>query len=483
VVNGVKGRAAWPNLRRLEAVIDSPVFLPDGSVLDAQGYDPQTELLYQPNAAEVPMVPAKPTAEQVRTAIGRLHEVVHDFPFKEPCHRSAWVAAILTPLARFAFAGPSPLFLIDANVLGAGKSRLADVVSIIVDGREMARTPYSEKPEEMRKNITTVALSGDRLILFDDIKSQLGGQALDAVLTSTIWKDRLLGKNENPSISLNTTWYATGNNVGINGDTIRRICHIRLESPEEDPESRTGFLHADLMAWTKSHRPLILQAALTLLVAYHQAGRPNCNIPAWGSYEGWSALVRNTIVWAGLPDPGDTRRELKGEADAEAQIAAALILGWSAVDPFGMGVTTAQVLRNLAEPIDPDKGDLYAGVREAVNSWGGLRGLTPRGFGMRLNHLRGRVVGGQSLQRRLDSDATSLWMVGEAPKSGPDAGTTGTAGTNYSADPNRNGKSGYLDFNLNEPQTKPNSEAVGNSPGCPGSPGAEQKSSYEWEDF
>ena len=29
-----------------------------------------------------------------------------------------------------------------------------------------------------------------------------------------------------------------------------------------------------------------------------------------GSYEGWSNLVREAVVWCGLPDPGETRQEL-----------------------------------------------------------------------------------------------------------------------------------------------------------------------------
>ncbi len=44
---------------------------------------------------------------------------------------------------------------------------------------------------------------------------------------------------------------------------------------------------------------------LTILGAYVQAGRPSMNLRHWGSFEGWSDLVRGAVVFAGLPDPGD----------------------------------------------------------------------------------------------------------------------------------------------------------------------------------
>src|ERR1700722_13967316 len=67
---------------------------------------------------------------------------------------------------------------------------------------------------------------------------RFGSPALDAALTVTSWKDRLLGANRVVEAPMVATWYATGNNVGVATDTIRRICHIRLESSEERPEMR-----------------------------------------------------------------------------------------------------------------------------------------------------------------------------------------------------------------------------------------------------
>src|SRR4029078_7193213 len=99
----------------------------------------------------------------------------------------------VTPIARFALDGPAPLFLFDANIRGAGKGLAADASSLIAPGDILATASYSHDGAEMRKVITSVALAGDRAVLLDNIGGAFGLPSLDAALTSTKWKDRLLG--------------------------------------------------------------------------------------------------------------------------------------------------------------------------------------------------------------------------------------------------------------------------------------------------
>ncbi len=106
--------------------------------------------------------------------------------------------------------------------------------------------------------------------------------------------------------------------VVLLADTARRVCHIRLESPEENPENRSDLRHPNLEAYIRRRRGELLAAALTILVGYIRNGRPDQDLPAWGSFEGWSGLVRSAVVWAGLPDPAATRHELAEQADVTA---------------------------------------------------------------------------------------------------------------------------------------------------------------------
>src|SRR6516162_3650598 len=77
------------------------------------------------------------------------------------------------------------------------------------------------------------------------------------------------------------------------------------------------------------------------------AGRPDMQLPAWGSYEGWSALVRSAVVWVGLPDPGLTRVVLQDAADTPANCMAVIADCWERMDLERRGLTASEVVDRL----------------------------------------------------------------------------------------------------------------------------------------
>lgn len=404
LINAIECRGEWPGIRHLVSVSDAPVLRPDGTMWQQAGYDPVTGVLYQP-AAAFPPIAEDLGREDARAAADELREVVCDFRFECEEHRSAWLAGLLTPLARFAFSGPAPLFLIDANVRGAGKGLLAQCIGQIVLGREMPVSSYAHDSDEMRKRITSLAIAGDRMILLDNLEGMFGNDALDRALTSTRWKDRILGRSEDVELPLIAIWCATGNNVQVAADTARRLIHVRLDVLDENPESRTGFKHPNLLAWIAENRPRLLTRGLTLLAAYCRAGRPSQNLVPLGSFEGWSSVVREAIVWTGLPDPCLTRARLAAAADTTADALAQLITALEAC----FGPENGFVLSELITWLYPPQRDQAPQDEVAVLLRGALENLvgTPPGkaptakqIGNRLRHFRRRVISG----RYLDTD-------------------------------------------------------------------------------
>ena len=346
LVAAIDARGDWPGIRRLSGVSDGPVLRGDGSIWQAPGYDAQTGVLFESQMA-FPQVHPEVGIDDAVAALDDLLEVVCDFRFEVAEHQAAWLAGLLTPLARFAFAGPSPLFLIDANVRGAGKGLLAQTIGQIVLGREMPVSSYAHDSDEMRKRITAIAIAGDRMVLLDNLEGTFGNDALDRALTSTRWKDRVLGKSEEIDLPLLCIWYATGNNVSVAADAARRTIHIRLDVLEERPEERTGFRHPDLLGLDHPAPARLLAAGLTILSAYCRAGRPCALLTPYGSFEGWSALVREAVVWVGLPDPCLTRVKLAESADTTADSLGQLIAAWRAYDPLNTGVVVSEMLNQL----------------------------------------------------------------------------------------------------------------------------------------
>lgn len=348
LVSGVEARGEWPGIRHLTAISDAPILRPDGSVWQTPGYDERTGVLYEPPPGmSVPTIHPEVNEDDADAALHQLLEIVCDFRFESDDHRSAWVASLLTPLARFAFEGPAPLFLADANIRGAGKTLLFLINGIIVMGRQMPVSSYSHDSDEMRKKITAMAIAGDRMVLLDNLDGVFGNDTLDRALTSTRWNDRILGKSEQVDLPLLASWYATGNNVQVAADTTRRIIHVRLDVLEERPEDRTDFKHPDLIGWVKQERGPLLAAAMTILSAYIRAGRPKQNLTPFGSFEGWSGLVREALVWLGMPDPCATRVKLAESSDTTADTLTQILDAVEAYDHLGRGLVFSEVVQRL----------------------------------------------------------------------------------------------------------------------------------------
>lgn len=423
-VQALNCRGEYPGIRALDAVIESPVLLPDGLILDKPGYHRESRLLYEPSG-KFPEIPEQPLADDISIALDLLLDVVVDFPFFKNEHKAAWLAFLLTPLARHAFSGPVPLFLVDSNIRGSGKGLLCDITAMIGTGRNMPVMSNPRDDDEARKRITALAICGDPLINIDNIVNGLGSAALDAALTSTTWKDRILGKSEMVELPLWAVWSATGNNVILLADTARRVCHIRLNSKEENPEERQGFRYPNIRQHVHEHRHKLLAAALTILRGYCAAGRPDMKLKPWGSFEGWSDLVRAAVVWCGMPDPGLTRQELREQADEEASALRAILAGIQAMDPLKEGLTVSQMIEKAHKMSHKDSAAVIAWL-EAITTICDCRGRefpSVKSIGMKLKHLVGRVVDGRFLTKS-ERDHTSVWKVVSA-SGGDDSGNYG----------------------------------------------------------
>jgi hypothetical protein len=432
VVEGVATLGTWPGIRPIEGITETPTLRPDGSLIDEPGYDDETGLWLAPNG-EFPAIPERPTLDQAQEAVEVLYRLIADFPFAGEEHKAAWLAALLTPLARWAIDGPTPLFLFDANCPGTGKTKLCDIIAILATGRDMARGDYPEDQDEMQKMLLSVAMAGDRLILFDNVPTgfSIGGSALDRVLTARTMKGRVLGRSEmTPELPINVVFYATGNNLGLKGDSLRRVVPCRLETAEQRPEERQDFrlgrecacgCKGDLLAHVKRGRGPLVCAALTILRAYTVAGPPDQDLTPM-DYPAWCGLIRNAVRWATGVDPCQTRRELIAH-DEESNLFRGLLDGWKALcDAENQSaMTVAGALKALEK-----NSDTHSGLYAILLGWS-RDGRLPsaRSVGNHLNRIRGRNIDGRVLDCGF-SAGIRQWFV--RPASAPVLGATGATG-------------------------------------------------------
>lgn len=389
IVAAVSQLGDWPGVRRLIGIVETPALRPDGTILQEPGYDPKTAFFYDPRGARFPKVPDAPTREEAYAALCVLTEPFLDFPFATSAAAMVPVAAVLTLLARPAIEGNVPAILFEATTRGSGKTKLADVVSIIATGRLASKVTFPRTDDELEKLLGGYARRGAVVFTFDNISSDIpfGGAPIDKVLTSGGSVDlRILGKTQVPTFEWRAVVLGTGNNISFRGDTTRRVLVARLESPLENPEDREDFAHPDLLAWVATNRERLAVAGLTVLRAYAVAGRPRVDVKTWGSFESWSALVPRAIVWASgdaQADPQITRPTLDPCGDTEKTLLERLLA------VFPAGEWRAKDLLDAGRELD-----LAAVLEEVVP-------LTEKNRAGRLGyHLRawkGRVVGGLRL--------------------------------------------------------------------------------------
>jgi hypothetical protein len=319
----IVGRGHWFGIPTLKGIVTTPVYTQHG-VLQTPGYDIKSGVYYL-QTIDVPQVPERPSQADASKALARLKELVVDFPFLNDAHRSNWLAALLTLVGRHAIDGPVPLFMVNGNQAGIGKSLLVNLASTIAYGTNANNGPLSDDNEEVSKLLLSISMQGYGAYCFDNLKNgaDFGCPALDAVLTGRSVSGRILGQSRVVDAELDTVFFATGNRVSISkeSDSFRRVAIISLQSKSEDPKSRTDFkfgCDSALLNYALNHRAELLFDCLTVLQASKHAELPA--VKGWGSYSAFSNVIRRALVWLGEPDPMNSRDDVHMNNEDEEEL-------------------------------------------------------------------------------------------------------------------------------------------------------------------
>jgi hypothetical protein len=347
-------RPQWPGISLLNGIVTAPIVGYDGSITTHPGYHANARLYY---FASTPLdiTDTTPTKERVSEAVALLlDDMLADFPFVDRASRAHALAYILLPFVRLLINGPTPLHIIDAPKSGTGKTLLALVCSaLFVPGGAPVKTcPQTE--EEWAKVLTTFLIEGDSHILLDNAR-YLNYETLFGALTSPAWKDRVLGFSESVRIPIKLVWAATSNNLAGNDELNRRSIMIRMDAQVETPSERDGFHHPDIMGWIAQERPRLVSAALTIIRAWIDAGRPSYSGEngTIGSFENWIAVIGGILETAGVDGFLGNREEQKKQIDSEGDVWVGFITGW--YERFNTSRATTGQLIDLARPFLSDK--------------------------------------------------------------------------------------------------------------------------------
>ncbi|WP_457939827.1 hypothetical protein [Mesorhizobium sp. 10J20-29] len=401
-------RGAW-GLRVLRGIVEAPTMRPDGTILSQPGFDDLTGIYLDTGGVEFPPIPDQPTRSQALAALGKLKDVIKDFPFvlddqndplEESAYRSVALSAILTAVSRKALR-TAPGHGFDATSMATGKTLLCDTISMIATGRPASTISQGKNEEEFNKRLFSILLQGDPVITIDNIEQPVRSDEFCTVLTSETWQCRVLGISGNRTVMTNVLFLLNGNGLTFEGDIRTRVLICRMDSRVEDPGARR--FDRDLREWVPQHRAELVVAALTALRAFVVAGRPGLDkLPAFGRFEDWSDLVRGALVWLGEPDPCATRQDIDAH-DPEREALSALHRAWRDV----IGAKNLVTAKALIEAASPDllenvaDNDQKAAAAERLRD--ALEGISPRYsnpkvLGTYLSKYVGRIVDGYCIR-------------------------------------------------------------------------------------
>jgi hypothetical protein len=390
---------AW-GFPSLDCVTAAPILRPDGSILDAHGYDPATRMYYAPDPdLRVPAIAPNPSTDHIEVAVALINDAIGEFPYSDEASYANALAAMLTPIIRPAINAPTPLALLDAPQAGTGKSLLSDVIAIIATGRpgEMFSAPKDE--DEWRKVITTALLSGTSVVIFDNVTRPLSSGDLCSVLTATTWADRAMRTHVKISLPVKATFLASGNNIRLAGDMPRRCYRVRLDARCSTPFLRTGpepgksFRISDLKAWAHEHRGQLLAALLTLARAWYVAGQPKPSIKLLGSFESWTGAIGGILEYAGIKGFMENASAIYEEADDESREWEVLLIALHQEfhgGPFTVADFVERVTGSASASATTLKAALPGSLAEALERPGSLRKRLGHAFSARVDQRVGK---------------------------------------------------------------------------------------------
>jgi hypothetical protein len=394
IIRTLKDRKSRLHLPTLVGVFNCPSITVGGRLLTIPGFDRATGLLYDPRGFDFPPVPASPDRAMAEKALERVNYLLHTFKFVGANDRAVAQSLLFTAIARRGLPS-APLHALDATVAGSGKTMIVDIASILATGHEAIVVTQGRTVEEFEKRLSTALMKGSPLVAIDNCSQPLEGDLLCAALTQQVVGLRILGFTKDLETRCNALLTATGNNLVMLGELTRRGLIGRLDPEKERPE--LDEFDYNPIADAKENRGELVTAILTVLRAYHVAGRPGCPKPLQ-SFVDWSNTVRGALRWMDQGDPIVTMERLR-ESDPTLRGLEAVLTVWHQWF-HNVPMTAAAAVKDAIEmesddPHQPDgprhfkRRDLH----DALYQVAGRRGnIDTTALGNWLRHYKGRPV-------------------------------------------------------------------------------------------
>lgn len=403
------------SLPQLNAVVETPIIVPDGTCLDRRGYSGRYGLLVHVDQAEFPSRDFRGTLtpDDVDAAVACLRSLLRGFPFDGPASESVAIAALMTAVLRPGLL-LAPGFVISATAPGTGKTLLTTMLGVLATGRDPGMLAWPDDEIELRKSLLAALCGGGPILAIDNVNGTVRSDALCMLLTATRFRQRRLGLNEEVEVPTRVLITLNGNNCCLSGDLVRRFLICHLDAGVEHPEHRR--FEFDPLKRLRTDRAEYVRAVLNLTRAY-LSDRRTVKLPQplspFAGFDEWSRLVREPMVYAGLPDPLATQ-ERAADLDPDRQQLAAMLVACESVVGSRSFDAAALVQTSKAHIVADEEGNARRhALREALAEVA-MRGgeISTRALGHWFRRVEGRLVANRRFLRQLRPDGVhNDWKV------------------------------------------------------------------------
>jgi hypothetical protein len=413
----------------LFGIMTTPFLRRDGTICNTPGYDEATGTWYDPCGIEFPPLP-EITLDNARAvaldALGRLLQPLHLYQFdtSEPADsrvtvvpgrypaggwnlapdtsRAAVLSMLLTTVAMQA-CGTLPFFLIDAPVRGSGKTKLGQCGAVLASGQEPAMIDGKTRNlEEFEKKFDSYLLAGVSCIVIDNLVGDIDRFGRLAAAATGKLSLRRFFNNDQVIEAGDMMIILVGNQARATGDIPRRSIVARIDTKSGTPDSLDfAFDPVDMVM---RNRPQLVIDCLTVLRAYAVAGSPGQKGKAFGSFERWGRLVRDPLLWLGLPDVAKSNRVLRDFDDSTNQLRE-LLPAWEEA-----GVTGKRTCGELARSGHRVLLDALLNIAPRRDG-GTLVGIDLRELGLWLSKNRDVPVNGRRIRRTDDQGQAHYELI------------------------------------------------------------------------
>lgn len=407
-------------VKELKAVTTIPFATPTEVVLTPGYHLPTGVYLHLPRI-ETEGLPQSPNRGMVVAALRHLWRPWEGYRFASAEDRAAMLAAIIGGVCRVGLETAPGVFL-DAPVQGAGKTKAAEALAVLVRGYRGV-TPFTEGQNaeaEMTKRLVGLLLEGAPSLLVDNVVGVFDSAVLAAFITSGRLDERMLGGNAWFRGEGRVLVIATGNNASLSRDLGRRLLRVRIDPGVECPQGQE--FHFDPVVRAMGERLAIARAVITVVQAFQSDGAPRLGRGDCGFPE-WAALVRSCVLWLqreGMSEEADVgvlgdpaRSILEGAVEDDPDTTGLHLLLVGLRSAFGADLFRARDVLALWDTGGEGAASL---VREGLEVLVHRRqNISARTIGDVLRYRRDRLAGGLVLRAcGKDRDGVALWMVCEA---------------------------------------------------------------------